>query len=193
MKTKILVILGSTRKGRRGGSVANWAMDILSKKSDVEFELVDLKKLNLPFFDFPIPPSVEKGKYFSALQEKWAKKVDSADGFLIITPEYNHGYPGVLKNALDFLWYEWNGKPVTFISYGGLSGGLRAVEQLRQVAIELEMIPIRESVAMPKIRMLFDDKGKITDDSYDERLASAVDFLLKWTKPLKKIRKALEY
>ena len=124
MKPKILVILGSAREGRRGIKVANWAMDVLSKRTDVDFELADLRDWNLPFYDFPASPSTEKGLYHNKLQEKWSKKIESADGFLMITPEYNHGYSAVLKNAIDYAWYEWNHKPTTFISYGGGAGGV---------------------------------------------------------------------
>lgn len=193
MKPKILVILGTTREGRRGEKVAKWAMNILSKRPDADFEFVDLRDWNFPFYNFSGYPSTEKGVYFSKLQEKWAKKVDPVDGFLIITPEYNHGYPGVLKNALDFLWYEWNHKPVTFISYGGMSGGVRVAEQLRQVSIEIEMIPIRNQVIIHHIKDAFDDKGKVRDEKLNKQLNGTSDALVKWANSLKKIRGELAY
>lgn len=193
MKPKILVILGTTREGRRGIKVANWAMDILSKRTDANFEFVDLRDWNLPFYDFPTSPSTERGLYHNKLQKKWSEKIDSADGFLMITPEYNHGYSAVLKNAIDYTWYEWNHKPITFISYGSAGGGLRAVEQLRQVAIELEMVPIRQQILISGIRSAFDDNGEIKDKSYDHRLDDTAKYLVLWTNNLKKIRKNLAY
>lgn len=193
MKPKILVILGSTRDGRRGEKVANWAMSVLSKRSDANFELVDLRDWDFPFYNLPASPSTEKGMYQSEIQKKWGEKIESADGFILITPEYNHGYSAVLKNALDYLWFEWNHKPVTFISYGGGAGGVRAVEQLRQVAIELEMVPIREAVLISGIRGAFDEKGNIKDESFNHRLEGVVDKLILWTKNLGKIRKDLAY
>ncbi len=193
MKPKILVILGTTREGRRGIKVANWAMGILSKNTSADFEFVDLRDWNLPFYDFPTSPSTERGLYHNKLQKKWSEKIDNADGFLMITPEYNHGYSAVLKNAIDYAWFEWNHKPVAFISYGSAAGGVRAVEQLRLVAIELEMIPIRQTVLISGIRGAFDDNGKIKDKSFDHRLEETVDYLVLWTKNLGKIRKDLAY
>lgn len=193
MKPKILVILGTTREGRRGIKVSNWAMSILSKRTDADFELVDLKDWDLPFYNLPVAPSTEKGMYQNKIQEKWGKKIDSADGYLMITPEYNHGYSAVLKNAIDLLWFEWNHKPITFISYGSAAGGVRATEQLRQVVIELEMIPIRQAVLIPGIRSAFDDEGKLKDESFNHRLNDTVDYLVKWTKNIMKIRKKLSY
>lgn len=194
MKPKILVILGTAREGRRGIKVADWVMSFLSKRKDANFELADLRNWNLPFYDFPVSPSTEKGLYHSKLQEKWAKKIDSADGFIIVTPEYNHGYSAVLKNALDYLWFEWNAKPVTFISYGGLSGGIRAVEQLRLVSVELEMIPIRHQVIIHRVRSAFDENGKIKDEEfYNKQLNSAVDAIVKWSLAMRSVRKNLTY
>lgn len=194
MTPKILVIFGSTREGRRGEKVINWTMSNVAKRSDAKFELVDLRDWDFPFFNFPISPSTEKGKYESPLQEKWAKKINSADGFIIVTPEYNHGYSAVLKNAMDYLWFEWNAKPVTFISYGGLSGGIRAVEQLRQVAVELEMIPIRHQVIIQRIRSAFDENGKLKDyDFFTKQLNSTVEALIKWSLAISKVRKNLTY
>lgn len=192
MVPKILVILASTREGRRGIKVSNWAMNHLSKRKDAKFKLVDLKELNLPMFNLSIPPSTEKGKYENAIQKKWAKIVDDADGFIIITPEYNFGYPPSLKNALDYLWFEWNAKPITFISYGSMSGGVRAVEQLRQVSVELEMVPIRKQVIIHRIRSAFDEGNILKEEEFqNNQLNSMVDSLIKWTTALKSVRKNL--
>lgn len=192
-KPKILVILGSSREGRRGDKVAKAAMTSLSKVKSATFEFIDLRDWDFPFYNLPGYPSTKRGVFESDLQKKWAKKIEDGDGFIFITPEYNHGYSAVLKNAIDFLWYEWNHKPVTFISYGSMSGGLRAVEQLRQVVIEVEMVPIRESVALMYIKRLIDENGILKDDSFDHRVVDLGEKITKWAEALKKIRKDLAY
>ena len=149
----IHIILGSTRQGRFGDRVASWFMAHADARADMSAELVDLRDWPLPFFDQPVPPMM--GSYNDPLQQAWAAKVAEADGYVIVTPEYNHGYPAVLKNALDHLYAEWNGKPVGFVGYGGSGGGIRAVEQLRQVVIELAMVPIRSQVAIPGAYRVF--------------------------------------
>jgi NAD(P)H-dependent FMN reductase len=112
----IYIILGSTREGRKGEKVAKWVHSVAASRSDLDIELVDLRDWSLPFVHNADTPA--SGKY-NVETQKWADKIAQADGFLIVTPEYNHGYPAVLKNALDHLYAEWNGKPVAFVSYGG--------------------------------------------------------------------------
>jgi NAD(P)H-dependent FMN reductase len=141
----ILVIFGSTRQGRRGEVVINWLMDRLAKRTDATFELVDLRDVSLPFFDSSVSPV--RGQV--ALEaEQWAAQVDRADGFIFVVPEYNHSYPAVLKNAIDHLYLQWVHKPAAIVSYGGFASGYRAAEQLRQVLVELKMVPIREQVGV---------------------------------------------
>jgi NAD(P)H-dependent FMN reductase len=127
---KIGIILGSTRPGRNGEAVAKWVYEIAQKRTDAEFELVDIKDFNLPLLDEPVPPSM--GQYSKPHTKAWAAKIGSFDGYVFVTPEYNHGISGALKNAIDFLFGEWNNKAAGFVSYGG-AGGARAVEQLRLV------------------------------------------------------------
>jgi NAD(P)H-dependent FMN reductase len=149
-KLKILVILGSTRQGRYGDKPAYWVHGRLNEHADVEAELVDLRDWPLPLFDQPRSPArVTDGNYGHPLANQWAAKVAAADGFVITAAEYNHGYSAVLKNALDWLFREWSHKPVTFVGYGAV-GGSRAIEQLRQVVVELEMAPIRHAVHLPR-------------------------------------------
>jgi NAD(P)H-dependent FMN reductase len=143
----IQVILGSTRQGRFGDKPAHYVLGELQKRADVRAELVDLMDWPLPFFDHPVSPMRAKITE-PAIVAKWAAKVGEADGYVIVTPEYNHGYPAVLKNALDWVYTEWTKKPVGFVGYGS-TGGARAIEQLRQVVIELEMVPIREALHIP--------------------------------------------
>ena len=143
--TRIGIILGSTRPNRNGEQVARWVYDIASRRSDAEFELVDLRDYPLPHLDEPLPPSM--GQYTNEHTRQWAAKIASFDGFVIVTPEYNHSTSGVLKNAIDYLYAEWNNKAVGFVSYGGV-GGARAAEHLRLVAGELQMADVRQQVAL---------------------------------------------
>jgi len=114
---KIAVILGSIRGIRRGGRVAKWLMPQLLKRKDIDVELLDLKDYPLPFYNESDSPEGLEGNYTNEIGKKWAEKIGEKDGFILITPEYNHGTSGVLKNALDWVYYEWNKKPVAFISY----------------------------------------------------------------------------
>src|ERR1035437_9937500 len=145
---KIHIIIGSTRPGRFSEKPANYIFDELKKKDGVKAELIDLRDWPLPFYDEPISPSMNKGNYANELGKKWANKVGEADAYIMITPEYNHGYTAVLKNSLDWVSPEWGGKPVGFVSYGSL-GGARSIEQMRQVVIELAMHPIKNSIHIP--------------------------------------------
>jgi NAD(P)H-dependent FMN reductase len=143
--TRIGIILGSTRPNRNGAQVAEWVNDIASRRSDAEFELVDLRDYPLPHLDEPLPPSM--GQYQNDHTKQWASKIASFDGFVMVTPEYNHSTSGVLKNAIDYLYAEWNNKAVGFVSYGAV-GGARAAEHLRLIAGELQMADVRQQVAL---------------------------------------------
>ena len=143
--TKIGIILGSTRPNRNGEQVANWVYEVASRRGDAEFELIDLRDYPLPHLDEPLSASF--GQYQNDHTKKWAEKIASFDGFVMVTPEYNHSTSGVLKNAIDYLYGEWNNKAVGFVSYGG-AGGARAAEHLRLVAGELQMADVRQQVAL---------------------------------------------
>jgi NAD(P)H-dependent FMN reductase len=143
--TRIGIILGSTRPNRNGEQVAKWVLDIASRRHDAEFELIDLRDYPLPHLDEPAPPSL--GEYQNEHTKQWAEKIASFDGFIIVTPEYNHSTSGVLKNAIDYLYTEWNNKAVGFVSYGS-AGGARATEHLRLIASELQMADVRQQVTL---------------------------------------------
>src|SRR5689334_23398863 len=132
--TSIGIILGSTRPNRNGEAVAGWVLDHAKQRGDAQFELVDLRDHPLPHLDEPIPPSM--GQYQNEHTKRWADRIASFDGYVIVTPEYNHSTSGVLKNAIDYLYAEWNNKAVGFVSYGSV-GGARAAEQLRLISGEL--------------------------------------------------------
>lgn len=186
---KIAVILGSIREIRRGNRVAKWVIPQLVKYKDVDFELLDLKDYPLPFYNENDSPEGLEGKYTNIDGKKWAQKIGEFDAFIIITPEYNHGTSAVLKNALDWVFYEWNRKPVAFISYApGAAAGIRAVEQLRLNSIELHMAPIEESIHIGKILETIDEDGKLLNGHYNERLEELMKSLLWWAKALKAAR-----
>jgi len=142
---RVAVILGSTRPGRNGEAVAKWVCEVAKKRTDAEFEYVDIKDYNLPLLDEPIPPSL--GQYSKEHAKTWAAKINSFDAFVFVTAEYNHGIPGALKNAIDFLYKEWNNKVAGFVSYGGGALGTRAVEHLRLVMAELQVATVRNQVS----------------------------------------------
>lgn len=145
---KIKVIIGSTRQGRFSEKPAQWIFEEAKKLEGVGAELLDLRDYEMPFFDSSMSPSMAKGQYSNETVKKWAEKINDGDAFIVVAPEYNHGYTAVLKNAMDVIYHEWNRKPVGFVSYGGALGA-RAVEQLRQVAVELQMAPIRNAIHIP--------------------------------------------
>lgn len=186
---KIYVIIGSTRQERFGERAAKWVFSQLKKRKEVDSELIDLRDWPLPFFDEPQSPMSSGGKYVLPLALKWANKIDKADGFVIITPEYNHGYPAVLKNALDYVYRQWFKKPVAFFSYGASAGGARAVEQLKQVVLELQMIPVPTSVNITYFWNYLDSSGNLKTDKFLKNTNEMLDELIEWAKNLKSKRK----
>ncbi|HEX2187073.1 MAG TPA: NAD(P)H-dependent oxidoreductase [Chloroflexota bacterium] len=182
MKPKVLVLLGSTRRGRVGETVARWLMGQLHERREADFELVDLREYRLPVEDGPSPEQDD------GVARRWMAKVGAADAFIIVTPEYNHGYPAALKCALDCAYEEWNRKPVAFVSYGGHGAGYRAVEQLRQVAIELQMVPIREQVGIQYPWAAFDAHSRLVRDGAEQAVRRMVDDLLWWARVLQPAR-----
>ncbi len=172
----VQIILASTRQGRVGDKVAAWVAKKAKKRKDFTSELVDLRDWPLPFFDDPNYPG--SGDYSYAYTKKWSKHVQKAQGFVIVTCEYNHGYPAVLKNALDHLYKEWHDKPVAYVSYGGVAAGTRAVEQLRQVTDELHMIQVHDEVNIPFIaKALGEDGALLQEDIHAPRLEKVFDEL----------------
>jgi len=140
---RVGIIIGSTRPGRNAEAVARWAFELARKRTDAEFELVDLQDYSLPLLDDPVPPSLNRPRPPHA--QKWSEKVASLDAFVFVTPEYDHGIPAALKNAIDYLYGEWNNKAAGFVSYGS-AGGVRAVEHLRGVLAEVQVATVRAQV-----------------------------------------------
>jgi NAD(P)H-dependent FMN reductase len=183
--TRIGIILGSTRPNRNGEQVARWVYDIASRRDDAEFELVDLRDYPLPHLDEPLPPSM--GQYQNEHTRQWADKIASFDGFVIVTPEYNHSTSGVLKNAIDYLYAEWNNKAVGFVSYGGV-GGARAAEHLRLVAGELQMADVRQQVALSLLTE-FENFSVFKPGDYNRAaLDTLLDQVVAWSNALAPLR-----
>ncbi|HEX3492259.1 MAG TPA: NAD(P)H-dependent oxidoreductase [Streptosporangiaceae bacterium] len=183
--TRIGIILGSTRPNRNGEQVARWVYDIASRRDDAEFELVDLRDYPLPHLDEPLPPSM--GQYANEHTRQWAAKIASFDGFVIVTPEYNHSTSGVLKNAIDYLYAEWNNKAVGFVSYGSV-GGARAAEHLRLVAGELQMADVRQQVALSLLTE-FENFSVFKPGDYNTgALDTLLDQVVAWSNALAPLR-----
>jgi NAD(P)H-dependent FMN reductase len=182
---KVAIILGSTRPGRNGEAVAKWVYEVATKKGGADYELVDIKDFDLPLLDEPAPPSM--GQYTKPHTKAWAAKIASFDAFVFVTPEYNHGTSGALKNAIDYLYKEWNNKAAGFVSYGS-AGGVRAVEHLRLVMAELQVADVRAQVTLS----LFDDFEKFSvfkpRPRHEASVGTLLDQLLAWAGALKTLR-----
>jgi NAD(P)H-dependent FMN reductase len=182
---KIAIILGSTRPGRNGEAISQWMYEIAKKRSDANFELLDVKDYNLPLLDEPIPPSM--GQYTKEHTKTWALKIDSFDAYVFVTAEYNHGIPGALKNAIDFLYKEWNNKVAGFVSYGG-AGGVRSVEQLRLVMAELKVATVRSQVTL-SLFTDFENFAKFKPAPFQENSANTLlDEVVAWSGAFKTLR-----
>jgi NAD(P)H-dependent FMN reductase len=178
----VKVIVGSTRPGRFSEKVLPWLTEHLSKQENMKAEVLDLREHEMPFFNLPFSPAYMQGSdYGNEVINKWSAKIMEADAYIMITPEYNHGYSAVLKNALDTIYKEWGNKPVAFLSYGGV-GGARAVEQLRQVVAELHMASMRTNVHIPMPWLMLDESGALKDGSLDGFAAPLTEMLnqLEW-------------
>ena len=182
---KIAIVVGSTRPGRKAEAVAQWVYRVAAQRSDAEFEIVDIQDYNLPLLDEPAPPSM--GEHSHAHTKAWAAKIASFDGYVFVTPEYNHGPSGALKNAIDFLFHEWANKAAGFVAYGG-AGGVRAVEQLRLVMGEVQVADVRAQVALS----LFTDFENFTvfkpHARHEASVNTMLDQVIAWASALKTLR-----
>ena len=182
---KIGIIIGSTRPNRKAEVVATWFHNIARTRNDAEYELVDIRDYNLPLLDEPIPPS--QGKYSQEHTKKWAAKIASLDAFVFVTPEYNHATSGALKNAIDFLYAEWNNKAAGFVGYGSMSGS-RAVENLRLIMGELQVADVRSQVGLS----LFTDFENFTTfkpgPQHAASITTMLDQLVSWGTALRTVR-----
>jgi len=191
--TVISVIVGSTRQGRFSESPAEWILQHLKKRTGVDARLLDLRNYPMPFFDQPVSPATPgRPPYEHEVVKNWTTAIAHSDGFVFVTPEYNYGPAAVLKNAIDWVYPEWNRKAVGFVSYGSAMGA-RAVQQLRETAIELQLAPVRTSVHIPVATLWAHYQGGDVDAGLAQLEASAgrlIDDLLWWTAALKAARQS---
>lgn len=191
--SRLQIIIGSTRPTRQADKVAPWVIDRATSHGGFEVEVLDLRDWPLPIFaehvgtigDFADPT------YSQPIVKRWNQKIKEADAYLVITPEYNHSVPGVLKNAIDnvFVSFAFRNKPLVAVGYsGGVAGGVRAIEHLAQIAVEAELVPLRTSVVIPQVAEAFDDNGSPRNLVTDISLRVALDDLAWWASALERAR-----
>lgn len=181
----VAVVIGSTRAGRFGPTVARWFVDRARTRSDIALDVIDLADTDLP----AVYPDVS-----TPAVDAFAARIGAANAFVVVTPEYNHGYPASLKQAIDLVMEEWKAKPVAFVSYGGISGGLRAVEQLRQVFAELHAVTIRDTVSFAMAQGRFGPDGTLHDPAGAEAATKVMlDELVWWGDALRQARARRPY
>src|SRR6202165_2347513 len=188
LNTKILVIIASTRPGRLGLPIANWAISEIEKYGGVKVDVADLAVMDLPMLDEPHHPIHRN--YTKPHTIAWSKRRDAADAILIVTPEYNYGMPGSLKNAFDFLSHEWNYKPVAFVSYGGMSGGMRSVQMAKGGVTTLKMMPLPEAVNIHMVPKYIHDGQFIPEETHVNSLTKVLGELTRWAAALRAMRVA---
>jgi NAD(P)H-dependent FMN reductase len=182
---KVGIILGSTRPNRNGEAVARWVEAQVKERQDASYELVDIKDFNLPLLDEPIPPS--QGKYSQPHTRKWSEKIAAFDAFIFVTPEYNHATSGALKNAIDFLYKEWNNKAAGFVSYGS-AGGARAVENLRLIMSELQIAHVRAQVMFSLATDFKNYREFAPDPRHEKELDTMLKQLVSWGEAMQGVR-----
>lgn len=189
MLPKLHIVICSTRPGRIGPVVARWFNEIATSHNKFEAQLIDLADFNLPLLDEPFHPKMQQ--YEHAHTKAWSKSVASADAYIFVTPEYNYNPPPSLINALDYVYSEWNYKPCGFVSYGGISGGLRSAQAAKLVVTTLKMMPMVEGVMIPFVANFLDESGEFqSTQPIDESAITLLDELQRWTLGLKAMRES---
>lgn len=184
---QLKAIITSTRPGRKGPAVADWFLSIANEHPEFETELLDLKEIDLPFLDEPKHPRMRD--YQHAHTKRWSETIDSADAYVFVNCEYNHGLSAPLKNALDFLYHEWCYKPAAFVSYGGIAGGTRAIQMIKQVVTTQKMMPVSDAVHIPHVAGHINENGIFEGTGAMYRSAEAMlEELALWTRGLKTMR-----
>ena len=190
-KPKLMIVIGSTRPGRAGLPIARWFAQRAAAHGGFDLTVADLAELNLPFLDEPDHPRLRR--YRHQHTKRWSVMVEASDAFVLVTPEYNYGYPAPLKNALDYLNEEWQHKPVGFVSYGGVAAGTRAVQQLKQVVTALKLLPVLESVSIPFHAQFLDGAGGVTaNEIMEQAVVAMLDELVRTESALRPLRGTLE-
>lgn len=180
------VVIGSVREGRVGLPIAQWFVERARQHAAFDVELLDLKTINLPIFAERTHPRLQT--YESEQQKSWSATIAALDAFVFVTPEYNYSTAPALLNAIDYLFAEWAYKPVGFVSYGGISGGLRAVQMTKQTLTALNMIPVAEAVAIPFVAKLVEGGTFVATDVHEKSAVAVLDSLAKWTSALGSLR-----
>lgn len=183
--TRIAIVLGSTRPHRTGQAVAEWVHERARRRTDAQYDLVDVADQGLPLLDEPVPPS--QGRYSKEHTKAWSATVAQYDGYVFVTAEYNHSVPAALKNAVDFLYAEWNNKSIGFVSYGS-AGGTRAVEAWRLIAAELQMADVRAQVFLPFATEFDEHFSFRPSEAAAEALEGVFDQVVAWAKALEPLR-----
>ncbi len=184
---KLTVIIASVREGRQGEAVARWFIERAKQHARFEVEVADLKEHNLPIFDEPQHPRLKK--YVHDSTKQWSALVDGSDAFVFVTPEYNYTMPPALVNALDTLYHEWTCKPVGFVSYGGVSGGIRSVQTAKLMVTGFKMMPMVEAVNIPFFTQLIENGVFKSNETYDKAVPVMLDELARWSEALKSLRR----
>ena len=182
---RIAIIVGSTRPNRASPQVAKWVLDLAKKRGDATYEIVDIANFDLPVFDEPMPPSM--GNYQHDHTKGWAETIASYDGFVFVTPEYNHSISGALKNAIDFVYGEWNNKAAGFVSYGS-TGGARAVEHLRGIMAEVQVADVRAHVSMSMYTDFENWSVLKPAPRHEQQLGVMLDQLVAWSRAMQGVR-----
>lgn len=184
---ELQIIICSTRPGRVGPAVARWFDGFARTHGKFKPQLIDLAEFNLPVYDEPVHPRMQQ--YEHEHTKRWSRSVAAADAYVFVTPEYNYSPPPAMVNALDFVYKEWNYKPCGFVSYGGVSGGLRAVQAAKLQVTTLKMMPMVEGVAVPMVgKQIMDDGEFASNELIDASATTMLDELLRWTEALRTMR-----
>ena len=187
LKTKL--IIASTRPGRKGPAIATWIESEAKEHPELELEVLDLAAINLPLLDEPNHPRLKQ--YEKQHTKDWSAKIDDAEAFIIVMPEYNFGFNAALKNAIDFVFQEWHNKPVALVSYGGVSAGMRAVQMLKPVLLAVSLVPIPEAVSVPMFTQFINDEGVfVPNETLSKSAQAMMKGLIKWGKLLKSMDQA---
>lgn len=191
---KLQIIMGSTRPGRSSEPIARWAYEIAKKRDGAEFELVDIADYNLPLLDEPVPALATAAmgmEYTHAHTKKWSEKITQADGYIFVTPEYNRSMSAALKNAIDFLYKEWNEKAAGFVAHGA-EGGARAIAHLRSIAGEVRLADVREELTFFMDHDFENFAFKTPGKKHEQQLHNVIDQVIQWATAMKTIRSTNE-
>jgi NAD(P)H-dependent FMN reductase len=185
-KPRLMIVIASTRPGRVGLPVARWFRERAEAQGSFAIDLVDLATLNLPFMDEPKHPRLRQ--YVHQHTKEWSARVDAADAFVFVMPEYNFGFTAPLKNAIDYLHSEWAYKPVGLVSYGGVSAGTRAAQMIKQVVTTLKMTPLTEAVSIPFVAQFINDGRVEANETMEAAAKAMLDELARWEAALRPLR-----